>query len=80
MLFRSHEWRVFVFLDGGVATLNDPLPQQTSEFRLWSYGIGSTIKIFDHVNGQFIIGVPQITQAPSEAHQPLFTFRLWAEL
>jgi len=79
-LGEGHECRVFVFLDGGVATLNDPLPQQTSEFRLWSYGIGSTIKIFDHVNGEFIIGVPQITQAPSEAHQPLFTFRLWAEL
>ncbi|MEI8388207.1 MAG: ShlB/FhaC/HecB family hemolysin secretion/activation protein [Verrucomicrobiota bacterium] len=76
----GHECRVFVFLDGGVAMLNDPLPQQTSEFRLWSYGIGGTIKIFDHLNGEFIIGVPQITQAPSEAHQPLFTFRLWAEL
>ena len=79
-LGEGHEWRVFVFLDGGVATLNDPLPQQTSEFKLWSYGIGSTIKIFDHVNGEFLVGVPQITQAPSEAHQPLFTFRLWAEL
>ena len=76
----GHECRVFVFLDGGVAMLNDPLPQQTSEFRLWSYGIGGTIKIFDHLNGEFIVGVPQITQAPSEAQQPLFTFRLWAEL
>jgi hemolysin activation/secretion protein len=76
----GHEWRIFVFLDGGVATLNDPLPEQTSQFNLWSYGIGSTIRILDHVNGEFIIGVPQITQSPSEANQPLFTFRLWAEL
>ena len=76
----GHECRVFVFLDGGVAMLNYPLPQQTSEFRLWSYGIGGTIKIFNHMNGEFIVGVPQITQAPSEAQQPLFTFRLWAEL
>jgi len=37
-------------------------------------------KVFDHVNGEFIVGVPQISQAPSEANQPLFTFRLWAEL
>lgn len=79
-LGEGHELRVFVFLDGGVATLNDPLPEQTSQFSLWSYGIGSTIKIFDHLNGEFLIGVPQITQAPSEAGQPLFTFRLWAEL
>jgi len=79
-LGEGHEWRVFVFLDGGVATLNDPLPEQTSQFNLWSYGVGSTIRIFDHVNGEFIVGVPQISQAPSEANQPLFTFRLWAEL
>lgn len=76
----GHECRVFVFLDGGVATLNDPLPEQTSQFNMWSYGIGGTIRIFDHVNGEFVVGVPQITQAPSEANQPLFTFRLWAEL
>lgn len=79
-LGQGHECRVFVFLDGGVTTLNDPLPQQTSSYNLWSYGIGSTIKIFDHLNGSFVIGIPQITQAPSQANQPLFTFRLWAEL
>ncbi|MCX6970886.1 MAG: ShlB/FhaC/HecB family hemolysin secretion/activation protein [Verrucomicrobia bacterium] len=79
-LGEGHECRVFVFLDGGVATLNDPLPEQTSQFNLWSYGIGGTIKISDHVNGEFIIGIPKVTQAPSEANQPLFTFRLWAEL
>lgn len=76
----GHECRVFVFLDGGVTTLNDPLPEQTSQFNMWSYGIGGTIRIFDHINGEFVVGVPQITQAPSEANQPLFTFRLWAEL
>jgi hemolysin activation/secretion protein len=79
-LGEGNEWRFFVFLDGGVATLNDPLPEQTSEFQLWSYGVGSTIKLMDHLNGEFLIGIPQVTQAPSEAHQPLFSFRLWAEL
>lgn len=79
-LGEGHEWKVFVFLDGGTATLNDPLPEQTSQFNLWSYGIGSSIKIFDHLNGELVIGVPQITQEPSVANQPLFSFRLWAEL
>ncbi|MEI6072144.1 MAG: ShlB/FhaC/HecB family hemolysin secretion/activation protein [Verrucomicrobiae bacterium] len=79
-LGEGHEWRVFAFLDGGVTTLNDPLPQQTSQFNLWSYGIGTTIKIFNHVNGEFLVGIPQITQGPSVANQPLFSFRLWAEL
>lgn len=76
----GHELRLFVFLDGGFTTINDPLPQQTSQFNLWSYGFGGTLRLLDHVNGEFIIGVPQISQAPSEANQPLFTFRVWAEL
>lgn len=79
-LGEGHEWRLFVFLDGGTAWMNDPLPQQTTQFNLWSYGIGTSIRIFDHVNGEFLIGVPQVSQAPSEANQPLFSFRLWAEL
>ena len=79
-LGERHECRVFVFLDGGETKLNDPLPQQTSQFNLWSYGIGTTVKIFDHMNGEFFIGVPQVTQAPNQANQPLFSFRLWAEL
>jgi len=79
-LGEGHEWRAFVFLDGGATTLNDPLPQQTSQFNLWSYGVGTTIKIFGHMNGEFLIGIPQITQGPSLANQPLFSFRLWAEL
>jgi len=77
---KGHDLRVFVFLDGGAAMLNDALPEQTSQFNLWSYGIGGTIKIFEHLNGEAIIGVPQVTQSPSEANQPLFSFRLWAEL
>ena len=79
-LGEGHECRVFLFLDGGETTLNDPLPQQTSQFNLWSYGIGTTIKIFNHVNGEFFIGIPQVTQAPNQANHPLFSFRLWAEL
>jgi len=79
-LGEGHDLRVFVFLDGGTATINDPLPEQTTQFNLWSYGIGSTIRILRHLNGELVIGVPQITQEPSEAGQPLFSFRVWAEL
>lgn len=76
----GNEWRFFVFLDGGYVTINDPLPEQTTDFSLWSYGFGSTLQLFKHLNGSVVIGIPQITQEPNQAGQPLLTFRIWAEL
>jgi len=76
----GNEWRVFAFSDAGAAYLNDPLPEQTSQFNVWSMGFGSTIKLVDHLNGSVVVGVPLITQAPSFAYQPLITFRIWGEL
>ncbi len=75
----GNEWRFFVFVDAGYAMLNDPLPEQESSFTLWSYGIGTSIRLVGHLNGEFLVGVPQITQEPSEAGSPLFTFRLSAD-
>jgi hemolysin activation/secretion protein len=75
----GNEWRFFVFIDGGYAMLNDPLPEQESTFTLWSYGIGTSIRLVGHLNGEFLVGVPQITQEPSEAGSPLFTFRVSAD-
>lgn len=77
---KGNEWRFFVFIDAGYAVLNDPLPEQTSTFNLWSYGVGTSIRLVDHINGDFFIGIPQITQSPSEAYQPLFSFSISAEL
>ncbi len=76
----GNEWRVFAFTDGGAAFLNEPLPEQTSQFNLWSIGFGSTIKVLDHLNGSLVFGVPLITQSPSTAFDPLITFRIWGEL
>jgi hemolysin activation/secretion protein len=79
-LSEGNEWRFFGFIDGGQAMLNDPLPEQTATFPLWSYGFGTSFRIVGHFNGEFLVGIPQITQAPSQANQALFSFRLSAEL
>lgn len=79
-LGEGNEWRFFVFLDGGLVTLNDPLPEQVSRTNLWSYGFGSNLRLYKHLNGSVVLGIPQISQAPVEANQPLLTFRIWAEL
>ena len=79
-LGEGHEWRVFGFLDAGAVFVNDPLPEQITQSNVWSYGFGSTIRIFDHLNGSLVFGVPMISQTPSVAGEPLLTFRVWGEL
>jgi hemolysin activation/secretion protein len=76
----GNELRVFAFLDAGYAMLNDPLPEQQSNFSLWSYGFGASLKLIDHLSGEILIGIPQISQQPSEAQNPLLSFRFSAEL
>lgn len=76
----GHEWRLFTFLDSGAVFINDPLPEQISQYNLWSYGFGSTIKIFERLHGSIVLGIPMVSQSPTVAGQPLFTFRIWGEL
>jgi len=76
----GNELRLFAFLDGGFVTLNDTLPEQTSQFNLWSFGFGANIRLFDNLNGSVLVGIPQITQQPTEAGQPMLSFRISADL
>ena len=76
----GNELRLFAFLDAGYAMLNDPLPEQQSNFSLWSYGFGASLRLVEHLNGEILIGIPQISQQPSEAQNPLLSFRFSAEL
>ena len=76
----GNEWRFFAFIDAGYAMLNDPLPEQVDHFTLWSIGVGTSLRLIEHVNGEFLIGIPQVTQSPSQAGQPLFTFRVSLEI
>jgi hemolysin activation/secretion protein len=73
------EWRFYGFVDGGVATLNDPLPEQTSRFNLASIGAGSRLHLLEHLNGSIDAGVPMISQTDSPRGQVRLTFRLWGE-
>jgi hemolysin activation/secretion protein len=74
-----NEWRVYGFMDGGTVTLNDPLPGQTSLFNLASYGFGSRLRMFNHLNGSIDVGIPTISQQPVIAYSPLITFRIFGE-
>lgn len=75
------EWRFFAFTDGGEATVLKPLsdPDQISHFEEWSYGIGTSFKFFDHVNGMVVASMPMISQAYTHAGNPRVNFRIWGE-
>jgi len=76
---KKDEWRVFAFADAGYVTLDDALLEQQSNFKLASYGIGTRVTLFDHINGEVDAAVPLTTQAPTNAHDMHVNFRIEAE-
>jgi hemolysin activation/secretion protein len=74
-----NEWRSFVFTDAGLATVLHPLPDQQSQFNLWSYGVGTRFKVFDKVNGMIAYSVPMISQQYTQARNPRLNVRIWGE-
>ncbi len=73
------EWRFYAFSDAGILGNDDPLPEQQTTFRLASVGVGTRIRLLDHFNGSLDIGVPLDSGPQTRIHDPLFTFRVWAE-
>ena len=82
----KHELRLLGFVDAGSVFINDPLPEQTTNFNLLSVGFGGVVKMMDWLNGAVYVGIPQITQGSSAggsyrpAGSPMLTFRVWGEL
>jgi len=88
------EWRFYVFADGGVLTVDDPLIETPYQYNLVSTGAGTRIKVLKYFNGSLDLGIPLVVDAlessvPSGAYiqNPIrerpydatLTFRLWAE-
>jgi hemolysin activation/secretion protein len=60
-------------------TIRDPLPQQADVFNLASWGFGSRIQLYQHLNGSLDIGVPMIRAQDTTVHEVRFIFRVWAD-
>lgn len=73
------EWRFYLFADGGHLTLNDPLPEQTDHFSLFSVGLGTRISLKDHFHGSLDAGLPLRDAGATEEGDWLLTFRLWTD-
>jgi hemolysin activation/secretion protein len=76
---QAHEWRFHAFIDGGVLTLNDPLPEQEDRFELASVGVGTRFQLWNHFNGSLDAGFPLVDQGRTDQGDWRLTFRLWTE-
>jgi hemolysin activation/secretion protein len=75
----NSEWRFHVFFDGGRLYLNDALPEQTDDFKLASFGVGTSMTLWDRVNGGVDLAWPLVNQGSTIAHDPFLSFRLQSE-
>ena len=76
---KAGEWRIYAFADAGHLTIQNPLPDQISNFDMASIGIGSRLRLLDHLNGSIDAGLPLISQSHTQARDLLLTFRVWAD-
>jgi len=73
------DWRFYVFGDAALLTIDDALPAQQEQYRLASVGAGTRVKLDDHYNGSFDLGIPLDNGINTQAYSPLVTFRVWAD-
>ncbi|MEI9991680.1 MAG: POTRA domain-containing protein [Rhizomicrobium sp.] len=77
--FFISDWRIYGFTDGGMLTINQPLPDQKAFFPLLSVGGGTRFELFHHLNGSVDAGVPLITQTSTKAGQTRLSLRAWVD-
>lgn len=77
--WKGNEWRIYIFGDAGLLTLNDPLPEEEADFTMASIGVGSHLQLFEHFNSSIDLGVPLKRQAQTKAGDAFLSFRVWAE-
>jgi hemolysin activation/secretion protein len=72
------EWRFHAFTDAGVAWLHQPLPEQRSEFALWSVGAGTRFRA-RHLSGGLDVGVALKDAGTAVRHPMRIQFRVASE-
>ena len=73
------EWRFYIFGDGGILGIDQPLPEQQSTFELASTGVGTRFRLHGHFNGSLDYAIPLIRSVQTQAFAPRLTFRVWAD-
>ncbi|MGF1655521.1 MAG: ShlB/FhaC/HecB family hemolysin secretion/activation protein [Verrucomicrobiales bacterium] len=75
----GNEWRLYGFVDFGRLTINEALPEQQSTFDLASVGFGTTLRLFNRINGIIDFARPLSPLANTSTGDWRVLFRLSAE-
>ena len=73
------ECRFYGFFDAGTITLHKTLAQQTSSYRLASFGIGTELQLSKHFHAIAELALPLKTVGETSVHEARVNFRLWAD-
>lgn len=73
------DWRVYAFVEGGLLSLQNPLPGQDSGSTLASVGVGTRGRLFNHFNGSVDAGLPVVRRDSGLPLSLSYTFRLWGD-
>ncbi len=71
--------RLYAFMDGGVTSIHDALPGQSSGEQLGSIGLGTRGRVFDHLNGSVDAAYPLFERPTGRDREMMYTFRLWGD-
>jgi hemolysin activation/secretion protein len=71
--------RVYAFAEGGVTSIHDALPGQSSSEQLGSVGLGARGRFWDHLNGSIDAAYPLFERPSGEDEDVMYTFRLWGD-
>jgi len=75
----DNELRLHAFFDAGRLYLNDSLPEQADDFKLASFGFGSTMTLWNHLEGGLDVAWPLVDQGTTVAHDPFLSFRVQSD-
>jgi hemolysin activation/secretion protein len=74
-----NDWRFYGFYEAGRVFVNNPLPSQLNTFDLASTGVGSRIKLYQHMHGSVDLAMPLISQPHAISNDIYMRFRVWLD-
>lgn len=73
------ELRFFSFMESGIVSVIDPLPDTQSVFHIGSFGGGLRVKILGRFTGEVMVGLPVASTNETKKGEPRYTFSVKGE-
>lgn len=73
------ELRFFSFMESGIVSVINPLPDVQSVFRIGSFGAGLRVKLLGRLTGEVLVGVPVASTNETKKGDPRYSFSVKGE-